>query len=269
MNIKPFAVATLSTLLVGSSIFAQETQPPRTKDLTVRSTPVQSTGDSQTKDQTLARCLAIADHEQVLLSQFAKDRATHADVKAFAAALEKAHQTSVEQLKAFSPSSTTIGATADRAKQADANRADANRADANRADANRADANRADANRADANRADANRAEVTETSLKQVEDKSSKVDFLQLHQEISAQCLKDSKDMLTSKKGVEFDQCFVGMQIAKHASAHSTLTVLQRHSTGKLQEWIKSALEMNAQHMEAAVTLMDKLAQAESSPATR
>jgi predicted outer membrane protein len=249
MNIKPFAVATLSTLLVGSSIFAQETQPPRTKDLTVRSTPVQSTGDSRTKDQTLALCLAIADQEQVLLSQFAKDRATHADVKAFAAALEKAHQTSVEQLKAFSPPTTAIGATADRAKQADANRADANRADANRADANRA--------------------ELTETSLKQVDDKSSKVDFLQLHQEISAQCLKDSKEMLTSKKGVEFDQCFVGMQIAKHASSHSTLTVMQRHSTGKLQEWIKTALETNAQHMEAAVTLMDKLAEADSSPATR
>lgn len=267
MNIKPFTVATLSTLLVGSSIFAQETQPPRTKDLTARSTPAQSTGDSQSKDQIFARCLAIADHEQVLLSSFAKDRATHADVKAFAAALEKAHQTSVEQLKAFSPSSTAIGATADRAKQADANRADANRADANRADANRADANRADANRADANRAAG--AEVTETSLKQVGDKSAKVDFVQLQEEISAQCLKDSKEMLNSKKGVEFDQCFVGMQIAKHASAHSTLTVLQRHSTGKLQEWIKTALEMNAQHMEAAVTLMDKLAEADSSPATR
>ncbi|MDP1560688.1 MAG: DUF4142 domain-containing protein [Pirellulaceae bacterium] len=229
MNIKPFTVATLSTLLVGSSIFAQETQPPRTKDLTVRSTPIQSTGDSPTKDQTFAICLAIADQEQVLLSRFAKDRATHADVKAFAVALEKAHQTSVEQLKALSPP-TTIGTTTDRAKQADANRA-----------------------------------EVAETSLKQVEDKSSKVDFLQLHQEISTQCLNDSKEMLKSKKGAEFDQCFVGLQIAKHASSHATLTVLQRHSTGKMQEWIKSALATNAKHMEAAVELLEKLDDSDTS----
>lgn len=237
MNIKPITVATLSTLLVGSSIFAQETQPPRTKDLAVRSIPVQSTGDSHTKDQTLALCLAIADQEQVLLSRFAKDRATDADVKAFAVALEKAHQTSVEQLKALSPPVNAIGATVDGTAQSEAKRAESRGDDANQADATG----------------------VTETSLKHVDDKALKVDFLQLHQEISAQCLSDSKEMLNSKKGAEFDQCFVGLQIAKHASSHATLTVLQRHSTGKLQEWIKSALVTNAKHMEAAVNLMEKL----------
>jgi predicted outer membrane protein len=262
MRTKQFTVATLATLLIASSVVAQENQPPRTQNLQSRTTPAQSTGDSQTKDQTLAHCLAIANHEQVLISRFAKDKATHEDVKAFAAKLEKDHQTTLDQLKEFSPHAATIAAAGDRANRADANRTDANRADANRADANRAEANRADANRDDA-------AKLAETSLRTVEGQSSKVDFLQLHQEISTQCLKDSKEMLSSKDGIEFDQCFVGMQVAKHASAHSTLTVLERHASGKFQEFVKSQLETNAKHMEAAVSLMEKLADSDSSRSIR
>lgn len=34
------------------------------------------------------------------------------------------------------------------------------------------------------------------------------VDFLQMHQEMSDQCLKDSKEMLSKKEGADFDACF-------------------------------------------------------------
>ncbi len=257
MNIQSFAVATLATLLVGSPLLAQETKPPRDQNLATRTTPVQSTSDTPTKDQIFAICLAIADQEQVLLSNFAKDKATHADVKAFAAALEKSHQTAVEQLQALSPTTTAIGTVSDQSKRNDAKQADAKQADAKQADAKQADAKQADT------------AQVTETSLKQVADNTMPVNFLQLHQEISTQCLKDSKEWLNSKKGVEFDQCFIGMQIAKHASCRSTLTVLQRHSTGKLQEWIKSTLVTNNKHMEAAVNLMETLAESDPSTSNR
>ncbi len=247
MNIQPFTVATLATILVGSSLIAQESQPPRTQNLATRNTPVQSTGDSPTKDQIFALSMSIADQEQVLISNYAKEKATHADVKAFAAALEKSHQNAVEQLKAFSPATAAIGTASDRTKRSDVKQADAKQADAKQVDAT----------------------PLTETSFTQVEDNSMKVDFLQLQQEISTQCLKDSKDWLGSKKGVEFDQCFLGMQIAKHASCHSTLTVLQRHSTGKLQEWIKAALVTNNSHREAAIKLMETLADSDTATAVR
>jgi predicted outer membrane protein len=242
MNIQPFTVATLATILVGSSLLAQESQPPRTQNLATRNTPVQSTGDSPTKDQIFALSMSIADQEQVLISSFAKEKATHADVKAFAAALEKSHQNAVEQLKAFSPATASVGTASDRTKRSEVKQADAKQADGT---------------------------PLTETSFTQVEDNAMKVDFLKLQQEISTQCLKDSKDWLSSKKGVEFDQCFLGMQIAKHASCHSALTVLQRHSTGKLQEWIQSALVTNDKHREAAVKLMETLAESDTVPSAR
>ncbi len=88
---------------------------------------------------------------------------------------------------------------------------------------------------------------------------TSPIDFLQMHQEMSDQCLKDSKEMLSKKQGAEFDACFVGMQIAKHAMMHSSLTVLQRHTSGELQKFIKDGIEQNTEHMKAATQLMDQL----------
>lgn len=85
------------------------------------------------------------------------------------------------------------------------------------------------------------------------------VDFLQMHQEMSDQCLKDSKELLSTKEGADFDAFFVGMQIAKHGMMHSSLTVLQRHTIGDLQGFIKTSLTKNDAHMKAANQLMEKL----------
>jgi predicted outer membrane protein len=85
------------------------------------------------------------------------------------------------------------------------------------------------------------------------------VDFLQMHQEMSDQCLKDSKEALSKKEGAEFDECFIAMQIAKHGMMHSSLTVLQRHTTGELQGFIKASLAKNDEHMKAASGLMEQM----------
>lgn len=213
MKINQFAIATVATLLLGSSLVAQQTPANSTAQAT--SNGQQQRANSPAKDQTFARCLAIADQEQVTLCRFAQGKATSEEVKQLAITLEKAHQGCLEQLKGISPQ---IGSVSNAAT----------------------------------------------TTAKTPGDNSASVDFLQLHQEISTQCLKDSQEYLSKKKGAEFDECFVGMQIAKHAGMHSTLTVLQRQATGKLQGLIKDALETNKQHMEAAVNLMEKLATDES-----
>lgn len=209
MKINQFAIATVATLLIGSSLVAQQT--PANSTSQASSNAPQQAANSLTKDQTFAQCLAIADQEQVTLCRFAQGKATKDEVKQLAATLEKAHQGCLEQLKGISPQIGSPG-------------------------------------------------NATTTSAKTPVNNSASVDFLQLHQEISTQCLKDSQEYLSKKKGAEFDECFVGMQIAKHAGMHSTLTVLQRQATGKLQGLIKDALETNKEHMEAAVKLMEQLA---------
>lgn len=96
--------------------------------------------------------------------------------------------------------------------------------------------------------------------LKSDESSLSSVGILQLHQEMSDQCLKDSKEMLSTKEGIEFDKCFVGMQVAKHAMMHASLAVFERHTTGELRGLIKAGLTKNAEHMQDAVNLMERLA---------
>ncbi len=145
-----------------------------------------------------------------MIARFAKEKSTNDDVKDFAATLEKAHQSCLDELKTLAASDTK------------------------------------------------KKTAVAESSLDTAKN-SSNIDFLQMHQEMSDQCLKDSKEMLGEKEGAEFDKCFVAMQVAKHAMMHSSLTVLQRHTTGKLQEFVKQGLVKNDEHMLASVNLMEQL----------
>jgi predicted outer membrane protein len=235
MKLKQLAIASFATLLVGSPLLAQEpasnpTQNPQAPTKEAKPLPgqpakgslsrQQQADSALTKDQIFAKCLAIANQEQVTMARFAEEKATTAEVKEFAATLGKAHENCLEQLRGISP----LGGTKSNASTAIAKSEGSN---------------------------------------------SSNVDFLQLHQEISAQCVKDSEEYLGKKEGIEFDKCFVGMQIAKHAAMLSTLTVLQRHSTGKLQGLIKDGLQENTQHMEVAVKLMEQLAADDSTKLSR
>ncbi len=241
MKINQFALAALATVLTVGSLAAQQTQPLVTQQPQPQANQGRSVADdSQSKDQTFAKVLMIANQEQVQLSQFAQEKATHEDVKAFAAMLVKDHQSNLEQLKSvLSQSATTANAANPRSSGTTATNPRGTSTDA------------------------------TSPNYTQTANKGSQVDFVQLHQEIATQCLKDSKEMLSSKDGSEFDKCFVGMQVVKHGGAISMLTVLERHATGKTQELIKSELEANTKHMESAVSLMEKLADKVSSKSDR
>jgi len=85
------------------------------------------------------------------------------------------------------------------------------------------------------------------------------IDMMQLQREMAQQCLTDSKQYLGKKEGAEFDKCFVGMQIAKHAAMHSKLVVLQRHTSDELQQIVAEGIQTTAKHLKEAETLMTKL----------
>lgn len=211
-------MASLLALLIGGSLAAQ--QPTAANQSAQRTERQQQDAKVSSMDQTFAKCLAIANQEQVTLSRFAKVKSHNEEVQQFAATLEKAHQDCLEQLNGIAPQSDSQA-----------------------------------------------RAVTMDTTI--AGKNSAGVDFLQLQQEISSQCLKDSQEYLSSKPGAEFDACFVGMQIAKHAGLRSAMTVLQRHATGELQSLIINGLEKNAQHMAVAVKLKGRLAANEPTKLSR
>jgi predicted outer membrane protein len=215
----------MALLLVVGSLSAQDNQTSKANSDKARVTSAKVAAEAVANDQTFAHCLAIANQEQVLLSRFVRGKVVNSEVQAFAAMLEKEHQASVEQLQGLAPKFTAIENLPAIAAKPPA---------------------------------------AAQSSVARVTNSANTVDFLALHQEISNQCLRDGQEMLSAKKGIEIDQCFVGMQIAKHAAAHSVLTVLQRHASSELQAWIKTDLETNAKHLQAATKLMQKLAEIEA-----
>ncbi len=214
------------TVLSTSSLFAQQTLPgqspsnstqPEKRQSDARQDVADAFGQKSTPESSLAKndafakCLAITNQEQVTLARFAKEKASSEEVKAFAATLESAHQSCLNELKGIT---TKAEATNKNARLTNSSNSTSN---------------------------------------------PSSIDFLQIHQEISEQCLKDGKEMLSEKQGVEFDQCFVGMQVAKHALMHSSLTVLQRHTSGELQSFVKDSLAKNDEHLQASISLMEQI----------
>ncbi|XZE43506.1 DUF4142 domain-containing protein [Pirellulaceae bacterium SH467] len=203
-------IATLATLLSAGSLSAQQASPGQSAAKTQQANQTSSLETRLSKEQIFAKCLAITNQEVVAIASFAKERATHEDVKGLATTLEKSHQECLEELKGLATKAAA--------------------------------------------------GKKTSTQVSPVANSNpNEVDFLQIHQEISDQCLKDGKEMLSKKEGEEFDSCFVGMQIAKHGMMHSSLTVLQRHTTGELQDFIKASLAKNDAHMKAASSLMERL----------
>lgn len=202
-------IATFATLLSVGSLSAQQTPPGQLPASSSQVKPNSSVDAPLTKEQVFAKCLAITNQEEVTMAKYAKEKSTSEEVKALATVLEKAHQESLDELKAF------------------------------------------------ASKATANKKPSNPTSPV-ANNNANVVDFVQMHQEMSDQCLKDGKEMLSKKEGADFDACFVGMQIAKHSMMHSSLTVLQRHTAGDLQAFIKANLARNDEHMQAAIALMEQ-----------
>jgi hypothetical protein len=104
--------------------------------------------------------------------------------------------------------------------------------------------------------------EITETSDLQV-------DVMQLHREMAEQCLADTQQLLSEKSEQEFDACFIGLQIARHASMKAKLTVCERHATGELKDLLSQARETTSEHLEHAQKLMKDLAPQATAAATK
>ncbi len=84
-------------------------------------------------------------------------------------------------------------------------------------------------------------------------------DMNAIQHEIAQQCINDSQAMLAGKSDVEFDRCFVGMEMARHMAMHTKLQVFQRHCSGELQQVVTDSLSTTVKHLKAAESLMKQL----------
>ncbi|MBX3413961.1 MAG: hypothetical protein KF708_14820 [Pirellulales bacterium] len=83
--------------------------------------------------------------------------------------------------------------------------------------------------------------------------------LLQVKRELGQQRVLSTQAMFDARDRDEFDQCFLGEQVATHRELLDTLTVCRQHATGRFALVLDEAIAQTKAHLDHAEQLADKL----------
>lgn len=234
-----FQKALIVLAVTGVSSVALLAAPPKTETKTTKpqtGDPASRSADHRTSwknaDHLLASCVAIENQEEVAIAKFAQKKLKNNEAQDFAKMLIDDHSAFLKKLEAYAPEATREGFLADDKT---------------------------------ARETAATKAPTQRTAAKPNLDEQHNglpIDMMQLHRELAQQCLRNSEEMLNEKNGKHFDECFIGMQIAKHAAMKTKLEVFQRHASGELKDLLAQGEKTTASHLKQAIKIMEQLADA-------
>jgi len=255
----------------------------------------------QQLDSDIAECLILENQNEVALAKLAASKTQNDDVKKFADMLEKDHSQMISKLQKFAghqysdrdtsrDANWTTGAAAggatgnnttrekirednretrenireDRRENREKKAED--RAETRPNNANQNVAANQNANNQNTNQPAAG-VRVQENNAAAHNNHASELISIhhQMKHEEADQCLADARKELSSKKSDEFDECFVGMQIAGHMKMDSQLKVLRRHASSNLEQILSSGQQTTEEHLKEAKSLIEKLTKSDRS----
>jgi len=85
------------------------------------------------------------------------------------------------------------------------------------------------------------------------------LDWVSIKKQIGQQCLTSTRQELSQKQGSEFDQCFMGQQIAAHMKVVDELKVLRNYASQDLQQSLDKELQTAQHHLQMAKQIEQKL----------
>ena len=246
MRFKKLVNSSICTALLCTVVSAQETKPnsvasPQQANANQAAAKTMSQG--VVTPQQIATCLALDNQEEVILAKFAQEKSKNKEVADFAKMIAEEHQSCLKKLSKFAPDASREGYLTDHQSEHSNSKNDSGLA---------AIGGSNPSSTTTPNRQNTQNAPTNGTA-------TTGIDMMQLQREIAQQCIADSKKYLSAKDGGEFDKCFVGMQIAKHAAMHTKLVVLQRHTTDEMKQMVTEGIQATAKHLKAAEALMAKL----------
>lgn len=199
-------------------------------------------------DQLLANCVAIQNQAEIAIAKNAQEKAKNKDVKEFAQMLVKDHQAFLQKLQRFAPETTREGYLNDRNETASNDQKSSSKVQPAGGEVRNANG------------------QIQQTAATQNagSDAGQPINIIQLHREIAEECIRSAKSGMSKKDGKEFDECFVGFQIAAHAEMKNKLTVFQRHVSGDLKQILSDGLETTEKHLKKAEDLMKDLSDRDS-----
>jgi len=234
MRFKKLVSSSICTAVLCTAVSAQEAKPNSAllQQPTTQTSASKMVSPGLVTPQQIATCLALDNQEKVILAKFAQEKSNNKEVISFAKMLAEEHQSCLKKLSKFAPEASREGYLTENLSTDQAK-------------------------------------DVSTASASTKGASTVGIDMMQLQREIAQQCITDSKKYLSAKDGVEFDKCFIGMQIAKHAAMHTKLTVLQRHTTDELRQMVTDGIQTTDKHMKAAESLMARLDENDSDKASK
>lgn len=236
-------------------------------------------------DDFVASCLILENQNEVAAAKLAQQHAKSSDVKSFAQQMEKDHSQLISELEKYAQNDfknrRLEGRGSESAGAGDTGRGDqaggASRASGKADPARGGEARPAAGTAAGANQGQAGQGQVGQAGqagqgqagqagqagqgqLGQGQGSEVLHTQLQIKHEIADQCLSSTSKELSSKKGEDFDQCYIGLQIAMHMKMIDELKVLERHVSQQLQGTLRDGREHAEHHLEQAKKIMDSLA---------
>ncbi len=239
MSFKKLVSSSICTAVLCTAVSAQETKQNQLPQKAIENQSANRMGSQAlVTPQQLAACWALDNQEAVILAKFGQEKSKNKNVSSFAKMIAEEHQACLKKLSKFSPEATREGYLVD----------------------NQADQSKS-RNESATDPKGINNQNATASGLT-----TMGIDMVQLQREVAQQCISDSKKYLNAKDGDEFDKCFVGMQIAKHAAMHTKLVVLQRHTSNEMNQMVAEGIQAIDKHMKAAESLMAKLSMTPLNP---
>jgi len=264
-----------------------------TRDTTTQRTDTReqhaNAGNSSPIDSQLASCLLLGNQKEVTISQFAAERAKNEKVKEFARQMVKEHTQAISMLQRFAgPDSSKDLSSGDLNRSI--NRSETTTRSTTTTDSNRAsqdgdrNANRDATNnrRANENQNAANRspdspaavsdtpARATSQADRNANDSSERTSaatahvrsehdampdkMLAIQREVAQKCIAMAKQELEQSNN--FDQAYVGMQIAEHMGMIAHLETYKSYASPELGKVISESLDTAQGHLRHAKELV-------------
>lgn len=192
--------------------------------------------ETHNMDADFAACLVLDNQNEISAARLAEERTETSQVKKFARMLQDDHSKFIAELEKF-------GGQQFQARLKD-----------------KADS-RSEDRRSDIEARDNQKKEAygkTGTKREGVAEGHSNA-HLQIRHEIADECLASTRRELSDKKGLEFDACYLGMQIAAHMRMVDELKVLERHATREMQPVLQAGRKTAEGHLQKAKDLMKEL----------
>ncbi|MDX1927313.1 MAG: DUF4142 domain-containing protein [Pirellulaceae bacterium] len=242
------SLALLCTANMGISASAQNpvnSQPATAQDGRVAQ-PGGAAHDAGQHQSMMASCVVYDNQAEVALGRMAQEKSQSGAVKKFAGMMVQEHQELLTKFQKFAPNTGELytGELSNKNRDPSITKERSEAVSQTKQNPNNQDQPNVGNSEAQTNLGKPN---------------AIAPDAVKLQKELAQQCLSDTQAKLSKEDGGDFDKCYVGMQIAKHAGMKSKLTVFSRHASGEFKQLVDQAIQSTGEHLAKAELLMAEL----------